>query len=1063
MTSGKDQKGFVGWALRNSRLMNMLFLVVVLIGFARLVGLRREMFPNFSIDRALVSVPYPGASPEAVEEGVCQKVEEAVRSVEGVKKVTSVASEGSGSVIVEINPSVPNQNDVVDNLRSKVKEINFPGLTEPAKVELITFREPILRIGVLAPGKIDNPEVKWQLRKIAEDIHKKLIRVSGVSEVQLIGTPNFQIDVEIPERTLKQYGLTLQEVAERIRKENHELPAGSIRTKDQTVLLRGNNRHLTGEQIRKLPLVRKSSGAVLTVGDIGTVRDDFDDAPSYCKVNGRAAVVLSINRTLTEDLLASVHDVKEELKDYSLPPGFELQYWSDLSHEVSGRLRILGNSGLLGISLVFIVLALFLDLRLAFWVALGIPFSILASGAFLSFSGQTLNVLTLFGFIMGLGIVVDDAIVVGENIYSHIQMGKPLHVAAYDGAVEVMASVISSVTTTLIAFMPLIFVDGVMGKFLAVLPIALMAMLVASLFESLTVLPCHLAHKDSFAFTILDWLFYSFRWVLRPISWIQKLADRTLHKFIHDYYQPALVYVLHGKRIQFVSICTAVLIIGISLVSAGWVPYIMMPKADANRIAASVTFPDGTSEKVTSKSLRLIEHEFWNLQKRLDEANVGLLSYQIVGQRLANAEFGRPTAFSENVGSVEVELVHSEKRNVTSEQLVEMWRKEVGTVPGIETISFASVGNEPAGQPVKFKLVAPKDSMVQLESMVEDVKAYLSSIDGVFDVTDDSSEGKNEFRIKVKDEAKAIGISEADLAQTVRSAFYGQEVMRLQRNRHEVKLMVRYPKEDRQSLVSFDRVRITKPDGQLVPITEVADVEVVRAYSEINRVDQLRSITITANVNEAVANAKVIVQGLKEEHLPNWQKTYRDVQVRWEGQEQQDAESMNSLFFGLIFAMSAIYVLLAFQFNSYTQPVVIMLTIPFGFVGAVLGHVVMGLPLTLFSIFGLVALTGILINDSIVLIDFINRKVRDGMAVEKAVVEAGIRRFRPVILTSLTTIAGLAPLVFETATEAQFMIPMATSISFGLIVATILVLFLVPVYYSILADSLKLFESGETV
>ena len=1047
-------KAAIRWAINNSPAMNTLMLAVMFVGFMSMFLMRREVFPEFDLEIVLISVPYPGASPSEVEEGICQKLEEAVRSINGIKKQTAVAQEGGGHLVLELENNISNVQKILSDIRSEVDRIpSFPELAEDPEVQQITLRQVAIRVGLLGPD-INTPDSELALREVAERVRTEMLLLPSVSQANIIGTRDYQIDVEISEDTLRKYGLSLQQVGQIIRRENIEIPGGSMKTESQEVLLRGKNKRLLGDDIAKIPLVTTPDGAVLTVGELGNVKDEFTDASAINLINGRPGLVVSIDRTATEDLLAIVDDVHDYVKSVALPPGYELTTWQDTGVDVRDRINLLRRNGIQGLVLVFLVLAVFLDLRLAFWVALGIPISVLGACGLLLYVGATLNMISLFAFLLALGIVVDDAIVIGENIYAHRQRGKDFAEAAIDGAYEVLPSVTASVTTTIIAFIPLFYVSGVMGKFIAVLPLAVIAMLAISLAESTFILPCHLAHKENLFITGLSYVFYP----LRLLGWLIRAAHQQVAKMleyvIDKLYMPALRWATRNPAIMLSSACS-IFVVTLAFVPAGITPWLIFPKLDSNWIEAKVTFPDGTPSTVTDLATRQIEDAFDRIKddSAKEEASLKRLVHRAVGQVVAPGALGPDSRTDgSHVGMVFIELQDTSKREITSEQILSKWREETGEIAGIDTLTFGTPEMGPGGAPIEFKLLAPAEHMKELEAAIEACKNELADAGrypGVVDIRDDSRPGKLEYQLNVKDNAQAMGITAADLAETVRASYYGEEVMRLQRGRHEVKLMVRYPQADRRSLAGFDDIRVRGSDGAERPLTELANVRVERGYSEINRVDQLRSITITGDIKENEGNARENVARFRADFAPKLAAEYPNVRIRWEGQAEQSSESMRSLFFGFIVAMLSMYVLLTVEFRSYVQPVIVLAIIPFGLVGALWGHAILGLPLTMFSLFGLVALTGVVVNDSIVLMDFINHEIRAGVPVQDAIIAAGSRRFRPVVLTSLTTVAGLTPILLETSFQAQVLIPMAASLCFGLMLGTILVLFLVPVVFSL--------------
>ncbi|MCC9609749.1 efflux RND transporter permease subunit [Blastopirellula sp. JC732] len=1052
-------RDLVRWAIRNTPAMNMIMISVIAVGVLSFVMLRRETFPEFELEIVLVRVPYPGASPEEVESGICEKIEEAVKDTVGIKKMTSVATNDYGAVILELNADVDAQR-VLNEIRGDVERIpSFPLLAEDPEVQQITLRESAITVGVLGPES-DHPsaEMEWRLRDLAEEVRVELLALPNVSQAEISGAKSYQIDIEIAEATLRRYGLTLKKVSEIVRDENLEMPGGLIRTASQEVLVRGENKRDIGREIAKLPLIKTPDGVVLAVGDLGTVRDDFDDVTSFQRVDGRPTIAISVNRTSKEDLLVITDEVKKFVKEHAdvIPEGYSLVTWGDQSEEVRDRLNTLTSNGWQGLILVLVILALFMNTRLAFWVSMGIPISMLGACAILLYFGQTLNMLTMFSFLMALGIVVDDAIVIGENIYAHREMGKSFHRAAVDGTAEVLPSVAMSIATTILAFIPMFFVAGVMGKFMAVMPLAMIAILVISLLEAAFILPCHLAHDDDsedLVNNLIDFFAYPFRPLGKAFNKVGDWTSARLDWFIEHVYQPGLRFSL-GNPVTVVTLAIAILAVSISVVYAGFVPLNLMPSLDSKTIVCNVAFPDGTPAMMADEATKKIEAAIRQVNANHEaegETVVQLIRRNVGFAQLRQGPGQTTDAFGSHLGAVVVRLTSPGSRTVSSSQIVDEWRDATGPIVGSDSLVFDSQEIGPGGKQIEFKLLTNPDNMARLEAAVEDVKTELAKSAGVYDIEDDSSPGKMELRLRLKDSAKAMNVSERDLAETIRATYYGDEVMRLQRGRHEVKLMVRYPREDRRSLAEFDQIRVRTGDGSERPITELAHVEIVRPLSEINRLDQKRSITVSANVNQRVANSNAIIENLKDEYVPELMKKYPGVTIRWEGQKEQQRESLGSLFIGSAVAMMAMYVLLTIEFNSYFQPLIVMIAIPFGLIGAVGGHLLLGLELTLFSFFGLVALCGVVVNDSIVLVDFINHRLRDGLPLYDALIDTGRRRFRPVLLTSITTIAGLTPLLFETSLQAQVLIPMAVSLCFGLMASTFLVLYLVPVLYLIYA------------
>lgn len=1079
-------KRVIGWAISNAPGMNVLMLALMLVGGVCLYSMRREVFPEFELEIVMVTVPYPGATPTDVEDAVCQKIEESIRSIEGIKKVTSIAQEGAGYVLAELRSDIRDVQKVMSEIDREVDRIpSFPALAEDPQIQQIVFRDAAIRVGVVAPGERTRAS-ELRLREISEEIRDEILQLPAVSSASIMGTRPYQIDVEISEETLRSYGLTLEGVAAELRARNIELPGGQLKSEGQEILLRAKNRGLVGEEIGRLPVITRADGVVLTVNDLGVVRDEFEDVTSMGEINGEPAMVVNVERTKSEDLLKLVDEVERyvALKENELPAGYRFEVWWDTSRDVRDRMRLLMRNGGQGLFLVFLVLALFLEARLAFWVALGIPISILGAGVALAWGGQTLNMLSMFSFLVALGIVVDDAIVIGENIYSHRQMGKSLRAAAVDGAVEVLPSVTASISTTVIAFSPMFFVSGVMGKFMAVIPFAVIAMLLISLWESCFVLPAHLGHRNHGFFRFLAIVTYPIRPLAIGLGWCSRHSGEALEWACRRLYLPVLRTGMRHPLLP-ISGAIALCLITFGLVRGGVVQTILFPKSDNNFLQATVLFPDGTPAAETDAATRRMEKAIRTVSRRVAEARAAREGRSIekiydvnedggqgpngdAGQsgedrlvgpvRLTYRDLGTITntdnaagggGSGSHVGQIFVELYDTEIREAPSDELLSRWREEAGEFPGVEKLTFGSLGVGPGGKPIEFKLLAPGDKVDELVAATEMMKRRLAEFDGVYDIADDNTPGKWEFQFRVKDRALATGVTPTDLGQTVRNAYYGAEVMRLQRGRHEVKLMVRYPEQERTSLVNFRELRVRTAEGVERPITEIAEVDLERGFSEINRVNQLRSVTITADLDESTANADLIIEKLSERDAAELAEQFPSVRLRWEGQQEQSRESVGSLIRGFGVAVVGMYVLLVLQFRSYVQPLLILIIVPFGMIGAVWGHALLGLPLTLFSMFGLVALAGVVVNDSIVLIDFINSRIRAGLDPWDALVESGERRFRPILLTSMTTIAGLLPLLTERSFQAQLLIPMAASLAFGLMLATALVLVLVPVFYSL--------------
>lgn len=1060
--------------------MNTLLIAGLLVGAVSLVMMRREVFPEFQLEIVLVTVTYPGATAEEVEEAICEKIESRISEVDGIKKITSAAQENVGYAILELNADVKDVQKVLNDIRSAIDQITtFPPLAEDPDVRQIVFRAPSIAVGILGPENSDRPELEQQkqLRELVEEVRADLLQQPAaepktfvrsifknfisppgrpaITDADIIAAREYEIGVEISEDSLRQHGLSLMQVAQIIRSQNAESPGGKLQTDSQEILLRAKSKQNYGEGIERIKVLTRKNGDVITVGDLGTVVDGFADTTSEHMIDGRPGMVISINKTSNEDLFTVVNATREYIENRKLPEGYEFRIWDDMSIDVRDRLDMLTRNGLQGLILVFVILLLFLDMRLAFWVALGIPVSILGAGFVLLYFGETLNMLTMFAFLMAMGIVVDDAIVIGENIYTKRQEGMGFIQAAIEGTVEVIPSVTASVMTTVIAFLPLMFVSGVMGKFIAVMPLAIIAMLLISLFESIFILPCHLGHKDNLFLKIVGYCLF----LLTPIVWVTNRLNRWatggMEWTVAKIYSPLNHWCLHNKLV----VCTAafaLLVVSVGAISTRIVPYEVFPQLDSNSVSATVVFPEGTMQEYAQQATEELEQAAQRVRRKLDAqgySNVIETIYQRIGE-VGNSQQG-PTGITagSHVGTVELKLAAVDSRSITSTEITNLWRNEIGEIAGADVLKFGSRAMGPGGSPIQFKLLARSRDAEYLVQAAEEAKQFLGTQVGVVDIEDDHRPGKTEQIFELNEKGHALGLNEDDLGNAIRAAYFGAEVMRLQRGRHEVKLMVRYPEDHRFSANSLEEVRVKDANGNEHPLFEISNHYFQKKNARINRLNQMRTITISADIDKSKdANAYEIVNNMKQTFIPKLLEKYRQdnnvsLFVDWEGEQQQNSESMASMGAGFVIAMLAIYILLTLEFQSYIQPLLILSIIPFGMVGAVFGHWLLGLSLTMFTMFGLVALTGVIVNDSIVLVDFINKKLAEGLPIKQALVEAGARRFRPILLTTITTVAGLSPILLEKSFQAQVVIPMAATIVFGLATGTLLILILVPVFY----------------
>ena len=1039
-------KSIIRWSTNNHVTVNLLMIFIIMTGLLTLSRMRREVFPQFSLDFIYISVIYPGATPEEIEEGICIKIEEQIKGIEGITKIWSSASEGVGTVTAELDvDSDAEVKDILDEIKTEIDRIDtFPVDSEKPVIIEVVIRDPVISVAVYG----DVPERK--LREVAEKIRDDLTDAEGISQVNLLGVRDYEISIEVSEEDLRRYGLTFDGIAEAVRTASLDLPGGVIKTPGGDVLVRAKGQRYFGREFEDIPLITDQDGTIIRLGDVAEIIDGFEDVDRWGRFNGKRMAMVQVTRTAEEDIIKisrTVRDYVEAHRD-TLPEGIELAIWGDLSIMVQDRIDLLSENGAVGMLLVFLSLALFLHFRLAFWVAIGIPISFMGAFFILDWHGDTINMISLFGFIMTLGILVDDAIIFGENAYSHFTRGNSPSRAVIDGIGEVAWPVVMAVTTTIVAFMPLLFIAGIMGKFIAVLPTAVIIILMVSLVEALVILPAHLhsafaraskrqaqASKNGFQVRIV------------------KKVDETLQHLINRHYARAIRFVVRNR---YFSLCVAiaVLIVMAGLVAGGRVSFVLFPKADSNWMIAEVSYPLGTPVRLTESTLMHVENAAISLNSQFSSRvkegeNIIQHVMTLVGQ--IPPRDWKPGELGGHAGQIWVEILGAEGRpKVRAEEVVNAWRKAVGDIPGVDRLTFSILHGGPAGNPIEVQVIGKDFDL--LKQAAGELKREIATYPGTFDIMDDFKPGKEEQKLRAHPAAKPLGISLSDIARQVRQAFYGEEAVRIQRGRDDVKVMVRYAEAERRSLAGMEDMRIRTRQGDEIPLEEVAEIDHGRAYSTIQRVDRKRVITVSSDIDQDVANAAEIVSDLKADFLPKLSARYPGVSFSMEGEEKRRVESVNSLWRGYILALMGMYLLLATQFRSYIQPVAIMLAIPFGLVGAIIGHLLLGLDITLMSLFGIVALSGIVVNDSLILIDFINRAVRDGMPVDEAVEASGKARFRPVILTSLTTIAGLMPLLLERSFQAQFLIPMAVSISFGLLVATVLTLLLVPALYLIIKD-----------
>ncbi|MFK7891143.1 MAG: efflux RND transporter permease subunit [Granulosicoccus sp.] len=1020
----------IAWFARNSVAANLLMVFIIAWGLSALSSrIPLEVFPGFELDIINVDIPFRGATPSEVEEGVTIRVEETIQTIAGIKSMTSIANEGSGTVTVEVANGY-STNEVRDEIESRISRISsFPDAADRPEISIPQPGREV--ISVVVAGDLPEKE----LRMLATRVRNDLEALPSVSTVSMSGVRSFEIAIEISQQVLQRYGLSLSDVANAIETASIDLAAGAINSGSGEVLLRAKGQAYVVEDFAQIAVMSRPDGTRLLLTDIAEIKDGFDGTDLRQQYNGQNSIEIDVFRTGLQSAITVADDVKAYLRTQQeiMPYGVTLGYWRDWSRAVKARLDTLKSSALQGGILVLILLTLFLRFWVAAWVFVGVPVSILGGIALMPVFGVSLNLLSLFAFILVLGIVVDDAIVTGENIYTHMRRkDNPLQ-AAIDGAQEVALPVTFGVLTTVAAFSPLLMIEGARGQIFAQIPLVVIPVLLFSIVESKLILPSHMSHLN----------FYS----EAPNAFARlqgRIAD-ALETFILDRYQPALVSALRNRYLVLSLFLSAAIVV-FSLVSAGHIRFIFFPRVQAETARAVLEMPRGTPFEVTAAKIEAISAAADVLKARhVDPATNESVIESILSLSGGN---GRNTA--SHHGYVMFEIVPPEERvlSISSRELVAEWRELVGEITGATALTYrAEIGR--AGSPLDVEISG--NDFAEMDRVVAAVRLQLSQYEGVSDITDSSQGGKEEIRLQLKPGAQALGLTLESIAQQVRLAYLGIEVQSLQRGRDEVKVTVRYPEQQRQSLSQLEQLLVRTPEGASVPLASVASLEFGRAYASIRRVDRRRTLNVRADIDKQTAQIEAIKSDLTD-LARTLENQYPSTAISLEGEAREQRESFASLRVGLIFVLLAIYALLAIPFRSYLQPLLVMAVIPFGVVGGIFGHMIMGMPLSIMSYMGMLALCGVVVNDSLVLVDYVNRQRRKKLALFDAVRSAGVARFRAVILTSLTTFFGLLPLIFESSTQAQFLIPMAVSLGYGILFATLVTLVLIPVNYMILED-----------
>ena len=1058
----------IHWFSKNHVAANFVMLLVLLAGFSTWFKLKKEVFPNIALDAVLIQVPFPNATPEEVEDGIILPIEDAIADVDGIKRVTATAMESMGAVTVEVENGY-DVREVMSDLKTKVDAItNFPD-----KAEKPTLEEAQLDIQVMSVAVSADVDEKT-LRQIGEVVRDGLLDykpsdpgknsngtkerfmrmlrgVPKITKAELTAVRPYEISIEVSEDTLRRNGITLQQVADAVRGTSLDLPSGSIRTSAGEVVIRAQGKRYTSRDFEDIVVLTNPDGSELLLREIAKVVDGFEDVDISSRFNGRRTVLVNVYRTGDQDTLLiaeAVRDYIENVAPRQLPEGVELELWNDASELLDGRLSLLIRNGATGLLLVFFVLALFLRPSLAFLVALGIPVSFAGGIWLMPDLGVSINMISLFAFILVLGIVVDDAIVVGENVYSRIQRGEHPREASWRGTHEVGTVVVFGILTTVVAFTPMLGLSGVSGKIWPNIPLIVIPTLLFSLLQSKFVLPAHLAllkpHREGNDVNVV------FR--------IQRRVAGGLELFVEKVYRPLL---RHCLRLRYVvwSVFFALLLTIFGLVAGKWIPFQFMPKVEGDVVTAKLEMPVGVPFATTEKEIERIERAARIVGARYKDVHGNPVSVHILatsGTQPFQTGFGSGRIpIGSNIGEVTVQLTPAAGRNLSADAFIAEWREEIGPIAGVVELSFRQ---ETAASGNAIDIEISGRDLAMLEKASKHITDELAGYTGVIDIATDNRRGKRELIYEeMTPTGNALGFTLQSVAGQIRQSFYGEEVQRIQRGRDEVKVMVRYPADERRSIENLEDVRLRTMNNEEVPLAEVAKARPARGPSSIHRVDRKRAIKISADVDRSRANANEIVEKFNAEVLAPLSTNFPGVKWDYLGEQKDQNDSISEMGVKFVFALLGIYILMAIPLKSYLQPFIVMTVIPFGFVGAVFGHIVMGLGLSIMSMCGIIALAGVVVNDSLVLVEYVNRHRANGHSLMDAVWHAGAARFRPILLTSLTTFVGLMPMLLETDMQARFLIPMAVSLGFGILFATTITLILVPSVYLMLEDIRRLF------
>ncbi|MCR9291376.1 MAG: efflux RND transporter permease subunit [bacterium] len=1018
--------GPIAWMARNSIAANLLMFILLGGGLWSAAVIQKEVFPESQLDVVEIQVGYPGASPSEVEQGILRPIEGAVRGVDGIQRIVSQAREGRGEVLIEL---VAGQNRMkafqdIDQAVGRIR--TFPEQIEQPEVRLQSEQREVMQVSIYGPIDV------WALRKLAEQLRDTLLANEQITQVELRRVPQYVTHVEIPRQRLREYGLTLAEVADIIRSSSQDVPAGSVQTTAGEILLRVKARKQWADEFAKIEIVAGRDGPLVTLGDLADIRDGFEEVGFHSQFSQTPSVELDIFRVGSQSPIDIANVVETTMREFEsvLPPGVKWRIDRNNAEEFRRRLYLVMENAAMAVVIVLVILAMFLEIRLAFWVMMGMVVSFIGGLLLLPLAGVSINMISLFGFLVVLGIVVDDAVVVGENVYEKRQQTKDFEEAAVDGTREVAAPVVFSILTNIVAFVPLMFIPGETGKFWAPLPVVVIIVLSLSLVESLFILPAHLAHtrqggqKRGIGGRLHQW---------------QQAFSTAFNRCVDIFYRPILQLCLRFRYI------TATAALGLFLVVGGYATsahmgMILMPEVSADEIEAGVRMPVGTTQDQSAEIARVVTEASLRM---FEEHNL----YEV-------AEGIKTNVRGQDFIDVEIVLKPPDQRDMTANEVIELWRDSIGDLPGVDQVTFEAERG-PGGYRRDISISFSHSDTGVLENAAQAFVERVERFANVRDVSDNNNKGKAQYDFRLRPEGRALGLTDEGLGEQLRGAFFGSLALRLLRGTNEIEVRVKLPEEQREDIHHLEDLIIRTPSGAEVPLMDVAEVQKDIAFSGINRRDGRRAINISMDIEPKRAITQVI-NALQTEALPQLRRDYPGITWSFEGSDAEMRRATSSLWGSFGLALAVIYSLLAIAFRGYIQPLIVLVAIPFGIVGAVLGHIWLGYDISLVSLMGVIALSGVVINDSLIMIDYANRRRVDSSALE-AITQAGIRRFRPILLTTLTTFGGLMPLIFEKSLQAQYIIPMAISLGFGILFSTAIILVLVPCLYLILEDLLALF------